>query len=183
MDGAAFGTTFPHLFLMTFSNLVPDPLQQDSAYIPRVFGFRVHMSVRLLALGANNRQRDASDNNKRLSFVGRRSETTTKDSADRTPRDSELAETPEDGTLVKHALDTTTASSQIAKGTAADSMKPARGSNEENSTRDEDGSKKSRSGKRKIEGDSGSKKSEGSNGNGYLDTSSKRRRKSDSEKG
>jgi len=46
VDGAAFGTTFPHLFLMTFSNLVPDPLAPNSAYVPRVFGFRVHMSAR-----------------------------------------------------------------------------------------------------------------------------------------
>lgn len=45
VDGAAFGTTFPHLFLMTFNNLVPDPLLSDSAYIPRVFGFRVHQSA------------------------------------------------------------------------------------------------------------------------------------------
>eukprot|EP00980_Cylindrotheca_fusiformis_P007212 scaffold1525_cov142-Cylindrotheca_fusiformis.AAC.12 len=47
VDGAAFGTTFPHLFLMTFSNLVPDRLASDSAYVPRVFGFRVHMSANL----------------------------------------------------------------------------------------------------------------------------------------
>jgi len=46
VDGSAFGTTFPHLFLMTFSNLVPDPLPIDSTYIPRVFGFRVHKSAR-----------------------------------------------------------------------------------------------------------------------------------------
>lgn len=46
VDGAAFGTTFPHLFLMTFSNLVPDPLPPNSQYVPRVFGFRVHMSAR-----------------------------------------------------------------------------------------------------------------------------------------
>lgn len=46
VDGSAFGTTFPHLFLMTFSNLVPDPLPTDSAYVPRVFGFRVHKSAR-----------------------------------------------------------------------------------------------------------------------------------------
>eukprot|EP00545_Synedropsis_sp_CCMP1620_P013924 CAMPEP_0119006764 /NCGR_PEP_ID=MMETSP1176-20130426/2520_1 /TAXON_ID=265551 /ORGANISM="Synedropsis recta cf, Strain CCMP1620" /LENGTH=342 /DNA_ID=CAMNT_0006958751 /DNA_START=186 /DNA_END=1214 /DNA_ORIENTATION=- len=46
VDGASFGTTFPHLFLMTFSNLVPDPLPTGSAYIPRVFGFRVHQSAR-----------------------------------------------------------------------------------------------------------------------------------------
>ncbi|KAL7438417.1 hypothetical protein ACHAXH_005869 [Discostella pseudostelligera] len=45
VDGAAFGTTFPHLFLMTFNNLVPDPPLPDSAYIPRVFGFRVHHSA------------------------------------------------------------------------------------------------------------------------------------------
>jgi len=44
VDGAAIGTTFPHLFLLTFNNLVPDPLPVDSAYIPRVFGFRVHQS-------------------------------------------------------------------------------------------------------------------------------------------
>jgi hypothetical protein len=43
-DGAAFGTTFPHLFLMTFSNLVPDPLPPESVYVPRVFGFRIHKS-------------------------------------------------------------------------------------------------------------------------------------------
>lgn len=31
---------------MTFSNLVPDPLPVNSAYVPRVFGFRVHPSAR-----------------------------------------------------------------------------------------------------------------------------------------
>ena len=45
VDGAAFGTTFPHLFLMTFSNLVPDPLPATTAYVPRVFGFRVHQTA------------------------------------------------------------------------------------------------------------------------------------------
>lgn len=52
VDGAAFGTTFPHLFLMTFSNLVPDRLPRDSSYVPRVFGFRVHMSARQRTSGA-----------------------------------------------------------------------------------------------------------------------------------
>ncbi len=42
VDGAAFGTTFPHLFLMTFHNLSPDPLPVQTTYVPRVFGFRVH---------------------------------------------------------------------------------------------------------------------------------------------
>lgn len=45
IDGSSFGTTFPHLFLMTFSNLVPDPLPADSAYTPRVFGFRLHTTA------------------------------------------------------------------------------------------------------------------------------------------
>ncbi|RYY34052.1 hypothetical protein EON62_03630 [archaeon] len=39
IDGAYFGTTFPHLFLMTFAACVPQP--PLSIYVPRVFGFRV----------------------------------------------------------------------------------------------------------------------------------------------
>lgn len=46
VDGAAFGTTFPHLFLMTFNNLVPDALSPDTSYVPRIFGFRVHQLAR-----------------------------------------------------------------------------------------------------------------------------------------
>lgn len=40
MDGAYFGTTFPHLFLMTFSYLKPPKCTQ--VYTPRIFGFRIH---------------------------------------------------------------------------------------------------------------------------------------------
>ncbi|KAI3812759.1 hypothetical protein L1987_17471 [Smallanthus sonchifolius] len=39
-DGAYFGSTFPHLFLMTYGHLKPQKTTQD--YIPRVFGFKVH---------------------------------------------------------------------------------------------------------------------------------------------
>jgi len=46
VDGASFGTTFPHLFLMTFSNLIPDGIPPESAYVPRIFGFRVSQSAR-----------------------------------------------------------------------------------------------------------------------------------------
>lgn len=46
VDGAAFGTTFPHLFLMTFHNLVPEGLTPDTSYVPRVFGFRVHKTAK-----------------------------------------------------------------------------------------------------------------------------------------
>ena len=41
LDGAYFGTTFPHLFLMQYPTLVPEPPNQVARYVPRVFGFRV----------------------------------------------------------------------------------------------------------------------------------------------
>ncbi|KAL4028087.1 hypothetical protein IC575_011279 [Cucumis melo] len=40
IDGAYFGTTFPHLFLMTYGHLKPQKATQG--YVPRVFGFKLH---------------------------------------------------------------------------------------------------------------------------------------------
>ncbi|KAL4339359.1 hypothetical protein GQ457_08G025790 [Hibiscus cannabinus] len=40
IDGAYFGTTFPHLFLMTYGHLKPQKATQS--YVPRVFGFKIH---------------------------------------------------------------------------------------------------------------------------------------------
>lgn len=40
IDGAYFGTTFPHLFSMTYGHLKPQKISQS--YVPRVFGFKVH---------------------------------------------------------------------------------------------------------------------------------------------
>ncbi|XLR50605.1 hypothetical protein S83_001277 [Arachis hypogaea] len=40
IDGAYFGTTFPHLFLMTYGQLKPQKPSQS--YVPRVFGFKLH---------------------------------------------------------------------------------------------------------------------------------------------
>ncbi|XP_072955939.1 casein kinase II subunit beta-1-like isoform X2 [Typha angustifolia] len=40
IDGAYFGTTFPHLFLMTYPHL--KPLKPSQRYVPRVFGFKIH---------------------------------------------------------------------------------------------------------------------------------------------
>ncbi|KAK3023214.1 hypothetical protein RJ639_043326 [Escallonia herrerae] len=40
VDGSYFGTTFPHLFLMTYGHLKPQKTSQS--YIPRIFGFKVH---------------------------------------------------------------------------------------------------------------------------------------------
>ncbi|XVE57532.1 hypothetical protein DITRI_Ditri04bG0098100 [Diplodiscus trichospermus] len=40
IDGAYFGTTFPHLFLMTYGHLKPQKPSQS--YVPRVFGFKLY---------------------------------------------------------------------------------------------------------------------------------------------
>ncbi|XP_057971735.1 casein kinase II subunit beta-1-like [Malania oleifera] len=40
IDGAYFGTTFPHLFLMTHGHLKPQKVQQS--FIPRIYGFKIH---------------------------------------------------------------------------------------------------------------------------------------------
>eukprot|EP00934_Nitzschia_sp_Nitz4_P007328 Nitzschia sp. Nitz4//scaffold8_size234185//108470//110063//NITZ4_001260-RA/size234185-snap-gene-0.43-mRNA-1//-1//CDS//3329559815//7318//frame0 len=42
IDGAYFGTTFPHLYLMTHPDLIPS--RPTQTYVPRVYGFRVHES-------------------------------------------------------------------------------------------------------------------------------------------
>jgi casein kinase II subunit beta len=39
LDGAFWGTTFPHLFLQTYPELVPE--RNPERYVPRIFGFRV----------------------------------------------------------------------------------------------------------------------------------------------
>lgn len=40
IDGAYFGTTFPHLFFMTYGHHKPQKAAQN--YVPRVFGFKMH---------------------------------------------------------------------------------------------------------------------------------------------
>jgi casein kinase II subunit beta len=44
IDGAYFGTTFPHLFLMTYPYIKPGKPTQS--YTPRIFGFKLHKSAR-----------------------------------------------------------------------------------------------------------------------------------------
>ena len=66
VDGAAFGTTFPHLFLMTFHNLVPDRPPPESAYVPRVFGFKLHKSAKSrndVVVNHNNNNNNNNNNN------------------------------------------------------------------------------------------------------------------------
>ncbi|KAH7291371.1 hypothetical protein KP509_29G014500 [Ceratopteris richardii] len=43
IDGAYFGTTFPHLFLMSYPYM--KPVKPTVGYVPRIFGFRIHKSA------------------------------------------------------------------------------------------------------------------------------------------
>jgi Casein kinase II regulatory subunit len=183
VDGAAFGTTFPHLFLMTFSNLVPDPLPQNSSYVPRVFGFRVHSSTRQRAGAAAScaplsstsvaRQRENADNNNRSSFVGRRLETTSKDIIERKPNDAvEHAEVPPESAAAGSQVEAITTMTKNQKDSV--SSQAATGAIDDK----DDGSRKLKSGKRRNDGDTGSKKSD-ANGSGSMDNTPKKRRKAD----
>jgi len=189
VDGAAFGTTFPHLFLMTFSNLVPDPLPQDSAYIPRVFGFRVHMSERSCgpspapghqSSSATRQQRESVDNNKR-SFVGRRSEAAIKDNKSRDGAEP-AAETSQD--RVMQDATTATSNQKGRKGLTTSSSKQMKVSNDSNNNagKEDVTNKKTKSGKRKSDIDAGNNNSKKQDVNGPAHnemSASKRRRKSD----
>lgn len=42
IDGAYFGTTFPHLLLQSHPELVPTKSTQP--YVPKIFGFKIHKS-------------------------------------------------------------------------------------------------------------------------------------------
>uniref|UniRef100_A0A0D6R860 Casein kinase II subunit beta n=1 Tax=Araucaria cunninghamii TaxID=56994 RepID=A0A0D6R860_ARACU len=44
IDGAYFGTTFPHLFMMTYPTV--KPMKPVQTYVPRVYGFKLHKSAR-----------------------------------------------------------------------------------------------------------------------------------------
>lgn len=42
IDGAYFGTTFPHLVFQVYPELMPSPPTQQ--YVPRIYGFKIHPS-------------------------------------------------------------------------------------------------------------------------------------------
>jgi len=50
VDGAYFGTTFPHLFFLVFPEL--QPTRSKVTYTPRIFGFRIHSTAHARSLEA-----------------------------------------------------------------------------------------------------------------------------------
>lgn len=56
IDGAYFGTTFPHLLLMTFPEL--NNVKSEEKYVPRVFGFRVNKEAYAKSLIAAKKRRN-----------------------------------------------------------------------------------------------------------------------------
>jgi len=56
LDGSYFGTTFPHLLLQTYPELVPT--KPSFSYVPRIFGFKIHKS-------STNYPRPAREKNKK----------------------------------------------------------------------------------------------------------------------
>jgi Casein kinase II regulatory subunit len=160
VDGAAFGTTFPHLFLMTFSNLVPDRLLPTSAYIPRVFGFRVHLSARQRAsvaaatISASVRPLEGKAPSKRLPFT-RRSGTSIETIQDVPDRQTSIA--GDDDSPAKD-LDAVPSNSTM-NDSASKSTKAAPPPGKQprgDDTKDDEGSRKSKGGKRRSD-DGGSK--------------------------
>jgi len=51
VDGAYFGTTFPHLLLQMYPELLPPKPQLF--YVPRIYGFKIHKSARSRAIAGN----------------------------------------------------------------------------------------------------------------------------------
>lgn len=56
IDGAYFGTTFPHLFFLTFPELKPQKAVET--YVPKVFGFKIHSTAYKASLEARKRQNE-----------------------------------------------------------------------------------------------------------------------------
>ncbi len=70
IDGAYFGATFPHLFLMTYPAVVPQP--PVMVYVPRVFGFRIHKEGKRDRDQVSTARQEAADKMEQLSISKRK---------------------------------------------------------------------------------------------------------------
>jgi len=61
IDGAYFGSSFPHLFFQRYPSLIPNPIQKK--YQPRIFGFKIHPSYKKLLIDSVKEQNDQDNNN------------------------------------------------------------------------------------------------------------------------
>ena len=62
IDGAFFGTTFAHLFFLTFPELKPQPIKKGGTYVPRIFGYRIHKDAHRISLDSKKRDKHQSNN-------------------------------------------------------------------------------------------------------------------------
>ena len=56
IDGAYFGTTFPHLLYQSYPELVPT--KPSFSYVPRIFGFKIHKSSTNYPRPAREKQKE-----------------------------------------------------------------------------------------------------------------------------
>jgi len=59
IDGAYFGTTFPHLFFLTYPEI--KPVNDADKYVPRVFGFRINKNAFKKSLDVKRKNKNKSD--------------------------------------------------------------------------------------------------------------------------
>lgn len=64
IDGAYFGTTFPHLFYLTFPELKVS--KSKEYYMPRVFGFKIHKSAYKKSLEMRKKEKQREKEKKRM---------------------------------------------------------------------------------------------------------------------
>ena len=63
LDGAYFGTTFSHLFLLMHPDQIPPKV--STSYIPRIYGFRIHATSHYWkhAISGSNKSNSGNNNN------------------------------------------------------------------------------------------------------------------------
>jgi len=79
IDGAYFGTSFPHLLLATFPEIVPQ--KPTNTYVPRIYGFKIHKSSAIL--NYNNAQQLINSNSNNTNTTNNNNTNTGKQQQDK----------------------------------------------------------------------------------------------------